>query len=492
MAGELKLKNMKKNTNLQEVDDMFGVLDGRTPPSDLEIEKKVLGSVIIDNPVLDEIISIIRPENFFKPAHGLIFEAFVKMSEKRMPIDPITLCEQLTKMGKLEEAGGKNYIAEIINSVSSSANTSFHAHLILEKWVNRKVIQVSSKLIENSLDPQVETYENLDQASREILNISESISNKKIISVTDELDKLLIQVQSGERDITGVPTGYTLLDDLTLGFQKSELTLIGGRPSHGKTAFSLCTTRYAIKKDINVAFFSLEMSCRELMLRLVAGESRVNSRSMKAGRLTAAEVQRITDNIPKLRKNLFIDDSSTLTILEIRAKARKLYTELKDQGGLGMVVVDYIQLIKGAGKYERRDLEVADFSKGLKALAKELDIPVVACCQLNRGIETRGKEAYPKLSDLRESGNLEQDADVVMFVHRPSLGQKLNKEDKDYEDFRREAHIIIGKQRNGPTGDVRLVYMEEYTSFETYNPNHPEKRIDTSYKQITPYVEEPF
>ncbi|MEO6694138.1 MAG: DnaB-like helicase C-terminal domain-containing protein, partial [Ignavibacteria bacterium] len=279
--------------------------------------------------------------------------------------------------------------------------------------------------------------------------------------------------------IIGVPTGFGELDDYTAGFQKSEFIVIAGRPSHGKTAFSMNIARNAaVDHGKSVAIFSLEMSFRELLLRLLAGEARVDGKKLKTGKSTPDEWKRVLHNYHKLKTNLFIDDTSELTILEIRAKARRMKLDY----GIDMVIVDYLQLIRGPENSERRDLEVAYVSRGLKALAKELDIPVVACAQLNRSIEQRGKEKRPQLADLRESGAIEQDADVVIFVHRPIMGMKSNPDDPDYEELKRKAEIIIGKQRNGPVGDLDLVFLNEYAKFEN-KIKHPvidiPKNMDT-------------
>ncbi|MEO8666022.1 MAG: DnaB-like helicase C-terminal domain-containing protein, partial [Ignavibacteria bacterium] len=269
--------------------------------------------------------------------------------------------------------------------------------------------------------------------------------------------------------VIGVPTGFTELDEYTAGFQNSELIVIAGRPSHGKTALSMNIARNAaVDHGKSVAIFSLEMSFRELLLRLLAGEARVDGKKLKTGKSRVEEWNRVLQTYHNLKTNIYIDDTSELTILEIRAKARRL----KMDYNIDMVVVDYLQLVRGPENSERRDLEVAYVSRGLKALAKELDIPVVACAQLNRSIEQRGKEKRPQLADLRESGAIEQDADVVIFVHRPIMGMKANQDDPDYEDLKRKAEIIIGKQRNGPVGDFDLVFLNEYAKFEN-KVRHP-------------------
>jgi replicative DNA helicase len=307
----------------------------------------------------------------------------------------------------------------------------------------------------------------LNEAERQILEISESLAKKRVLNVKDELEgfiKVLGEAMSREKKaITGVPTGFTKLDDLTSGFQKSELIIIAGRPSHGKTAFALNIARNAaVLSDMSVAVFSLEMSFRELMVRLLASEAGVDGRKLKTGRLPQSDWERVLKTYHRLKTNLFIDDSSDLGVLELRAKARRL----KRDHNIDMVVVDYLQLLRGGDNWERREQEVAHISRSLKAIAKELDIPVVACAQLNRQIEQRGKEKKPQLADLRESGAIEQDADVVIFVYRPALSERFDKDDPDYETKIRKTNIIIGKQRNGPTDDFELMFQPQFTRFD--------------------------
>jgi len=340
--------------------------------------------------------------------------------------------------------------------------------------------------VDHCFDPGANTFNTLDEAEQRILDVSESLSKKKVVSVKDEIEVLVGKIgdqRNNKNAIIGVPTGFTDLDDLTAGFQKSELIVIAGRPSHGKTAFAMNIARNAtVDHQKSVAIFSLEMSFRELMLRLLAGEARVNGKKLKTGRSTNDEWKRVLHTYHKLKTNLFIDDTSELTILEIRAKARRLRKEQK----IDMVIVDYLQLVRGTDDFERRDLEVAYVSRGLKALAKELDIPVVACAQLNRSSEQRGKEKRPQLVDLRESGAIEQDADVVIFVHRPVMGMKHNPDDPDFEELKRKAEIIIGKQRNGPVGDLDLIFLDEYAKFEN-KTRHPVIDIPTSSNGDSPF-----
>lgn len=466
-----KIQKQKIDEIILNEETDYKLNDKVVPPNCVEVEKELIGSVLIDNLILNDIIQIIDHKHFYSKAHSEIFRAIINLNNRGEPIDIHTLVEELRKMGKLEEVGSAEYIGELASYVTTSANHMQHARIILEKYILRGLIHLSSQIIEKSLDPSVNTFNLLNTAEQNILNISESLSKKKVISVKDEIESFYEELYKRRKDkniITGVPTGFTLLDEYTSGFQKSEFIVIAGRPSHGKTAFILNIARHAaVVHNKTVAIFSLEMTYKELMIRLIAAEARVDARNLKIGKLSDEEWTRVAKYFPNLRTNILIDDSSEMSILELRAKARRL----KYDYNVDMIMVDYLQLVKGQENPERRDLEVAYVSRNLKALAKDLDIPVVACAQLNRGVETRGsKDKGPQLADLRESGAIEQDADVVLFVHRPFLLKKIEEDDPSYEKEKRKALIIIGKQRNGPTTSFELEYIAEYTCFANAIP----------------------
>ncbi len=461
----MKTKKTKPEKNIV-LDENFDFKTEKTPPAAVDLESKIISSILIDNFVVNDVIQIITDKHFYSKANALIFRAILNLNEKAEPIDPGTLIEELRRMGKLEAAGDVDYILELVASSTTSANAQAHARIVLEKYLLRNLIHISSELVEKSFDPTVNTYNLLDTAEQQLLEISESISKKKSISLRDEISPYLEELGKRRGDhssLTGIGTGFTLLDEYTAGFQNSELIIIAGRPSHGKTAFAMNIARNAaVIHKKSVAIFSLEMSYRELILRLLSSEARVDSKRLKTGKTTNEEWSRVANSYHRLKTNIYIDDSSELSILELRAKARRLKLDY----GIDMIIVDYLQLVKGMNNAERRDLEVAYVSRGLKALAKDLDIPVVACAQLNRGIEQRGKEKRPQLADLRESGAIEQDADLVIFLHRPALAKKLDENSENYDKERTEADVIIGKQRNGPTTDFKLMFLPEYTKFE--------------------------
>ncbi len=460
--------------------------DGKTPPNALDVEKQVLGAILLDNQVFTDVVQMVTPEHFYRKANGHIFYAMISLDNRNEPIDPHTVIEELRRMGKIDEIGGVEYILEITESISSSANAKFHARIIYEKFILRDLIHIASQVLEKSFDSSAEPFKILADASKDILDTSESISKKRVVSVEEAIEDVFEMLGSrrgaDKKNLPGVPTGYSFLDDLTLGFQRSELIVVAGRPSHGKTALTLNIARNAAMQNYKVAFFSLEMTKNEIITRLISSESRVDGQRLKSGKTSNEEWARVGQALERLKIKLFIDDTSELNVLELRAKARRL----KHENDIDMVMVDYLQLLKGEGSYERRDLEVAHVSRSLKALAKELDIPVVAAAQLNRGIEQRGKEKKPQLSDLRESGAIEQDADVVLFIHRQFLIDRPDKGDPKYDELFRKAELSIGKQRNGPPGNLELVFLQEYTRFENQSKSPPVIDIPPEY------TEQPF
>ncbi len=442
---------------------------GKIPPNVEELEAQILGGILIDNEVLNAIIELLTsPEYFYHHAHSLIYQAMIQINGRNEPVDANTVKEELQRMGKLKDAGGVEYLIDLTTNVSSSANSLHYATMVFHKFILRRLISVSGQIVTSCFDPAADPLGVLEEAEQKIMSISELHANKIEFALKDKLDVVIDEIQhrrSNPEDIIGVPTGFTKLDELTSGFQPSELIIIAGRPSHGKTAFALNIARNAaVKHKKCIAFFSLEMAYRELIIRLISSEAMVDGQRLKAGKVSNEEWQRVARTYPNLKTNIYIDDTSEITILELRAKARRMKREYK----IDMVIIDYLQLMKGGEYHERRDLEVAYVSRSLKALAKELNIPVVACAQLNRGTEQRGKESRPQLSDLRESGAIEQDADVVMFVHRPimSLGKKYDENEAEFQELKLDAEVIIGKQRNGPIGRVDLVFKSEYAKFE--------------------------
>lgn len=484
MTKKRVIEDKKKKERTGE-DSMVEIFEGKLPPNAAELEMQVLGAIMLDSLAFPDIATILRPEYLYRNAHRIIFTAIVNLDGRNEDIDALTVIEELKRMGKLDSAGGVEYILRITESISSSASANRYARIIYEKHVLRELINIAKELLDNCFNPSSEPYAILANASKDILDTSESFSKKRVVSVDDEIQNVYEQLglrrEADKKKLPGVTTGYTLLDELTLGFQKSELIIVAGRPSHGKTALALNITRNAAQKGYKVAFFSLEMTKMEIITRLISIESRVDGQKLKSGRTSNEEWARVVNSLDKLKVKMFIDDTSEMNVLELRAKARRL----KHEHHIDMVVVDYLQLLKGEGQYERRDLEVAHVSRSLKALAKELDIPVVAAAQLNRGIEQK-REKKPQLSDLRESGAIEQDADVVIFIHRDYLVSRPPKDDPKHDEIKRKAEITIGKQRNGPPGGFDLVFLEEITRFEDKS-KEPVLNEQSQYGQDSPF-----
>ncbi|MGE5431100.1 MAG: replicative DNA helicase [Syntrophomonadaceae bacterium] len=434
------------------------------PPSAPEVEMAVLGAMMIEKEAVPKGIELLTPESFYVKQHKLIFEAMQSLFEANEPVDIVTLYEELKKKGQAEEAGGAVYLSRLSQNISSAANIEYHAKIVLEKHILRGLITASMDIAKSAYEGAEDAFDLLDRAERQVFEITEAHMKKSY----SQMNKAVIQameyielIHSKKHQQFAVPTGFYQLDDMLGGFQKSDLVIIAARPSMGKTAFALSLARNAaVDHKVPVAIFSLEMATIQMVIRMICAEARLNAHLVRTGKLPNEEGPKLSRNIHKLSEApIFIDDSPSQTILEIRAKARRLKAEKK----LGLIMIDYLQLMNASSKMESREREISHISRSLKALAKELNIPVIALAQLNRAVESR-TDKRPMLSDLRESGSIEQDADVVMFIHRPEYyGMK---QDADGNSLEGVAEIIIGKQRNGPTGDVRLKFFKDYARFE--------------------------
>lgn len=463
---------------------------GRIPPHSKELEMTVLGGMIIDNSLIDSVVTILKPRHFYVNAHAQIFKAISDLRDRNEPVDLITITEELKSRGELDSVGGPYYLAELSTAYSSQESIIFAANKILEQWIKRDLILLTYSINQQSFDPTMNTEQLLDKAQQEILDITNHLQKKNYTHISDEVKLTMDYVEEihsrreGGMTVFGVPSGYGALDTLTGGFQKSELIIIAGRPSHGKTALALNIARNAaVDYDKNVGIFSIEMSNRELALRFICLESKVDLSKLKTGKINEAEWNKIAKATPKLmnnKVNIITDDSSPLSLLELRAKARRMKSTLD----IDMIMVDYLQLMEVTHTRNLdRHLEIAYITRGLKQLSKELDIPVVALSQLSRKIEDRGgKEKRPQLSDLRESGAIEQDADVVIFINRPEV--YLSKDDPKFAENQGLAEVIVGKQRNGPIGEVKLTFVHSYTKFE----NRSSEQVPEFYTpQETPF-----
>ncbi len=447
---------------------------GRIPPQATDVERSVLGAMLLDKEALPKVLELLDPTSFYNPTHQKFFEAMVALFEKGDPVDAVTLVEELRRRGTLNAAEDPVTITELTMGVTSSANVEFHARIVLEKALMRSLIAATAEVSSRAYSDTEDALDLLDAAEASIFQISERRLKRSFTPIkraVHETVELLEQIHGKHGGVTGVPSGFPRLDELTGGFQNSDLIIIAGRPSQGKTALALSIARNAAlhkEKRTGVAVFSLEMSEQQLIIRMLSSEAKVNAHDLRTGKLMDEQWSRLSRTAGRLSEaKIFIDDSAALSILELRAKARRL----KAEHNIGLVIVDYLQLIQGPKNSESREREISMISRSLKALSKELNIPVIALSQLNRAVEARG-DKRPMLADLRESGAIEQDADVVLFVHRPEMYGMENIKDDELGTISSEgiAEIIIGKQRNGPTGVVLLQFHKQYASFEKLAP----------------------
>lgn len=439
---------------------------GLIPPSAPDIEMSVLGAMMIEKEAVSKVISMIDTSVFYLKEHQIIFEAIKKLFESNEPIDYVSIYEELKKNEKVDEVGGIAYLTKLSQNISSAANIEYHTRIILEKSILRKLITTSHSIAQVSYEGTEDAFDILDLAERQIFEISESFMKKSYTDMEKAVYQALEYIEAihsnEEMKKFAVPTGFYELDDKLGGFHKSDLIILAARPSMGKTALALTLARNAaIEYKVPIALFSLEMDTLQLVLRLICAEGRLDAHKVRTGRLPNEEGIKLGKIASKLiEAPIYIDDSPSQSILEIRAKSRRL----KAEKNIGLVVVDYLQLIQGPSNSESREREISYISRSLKALAKELNIPVLALSQLNRMVETR-HDKKPQLSDLRESGSIEQDADVVMFLNRPEY-YGITNFPEDGLSTEGVAEVIIAKQRNGPVGEVRLMFKKEYARFE--------------------------
>jgi replicative DNA helicase len=431
-------------------------------PHNLEAERSVLGAIMLDNGLINQAIELLKADDFYLGSHRSVFQQMLSLSEKSTAVDFITLTDELRRAGQLESVGGAAFISSLIDGVPRLANIEYYARIVQERATLRNLIKRSHEIINSCYDQPEDVDTILDAAERAIFDLAQAKVRSGFVPLNEIAKRTLkkIEIASKRKNmVTGIPTGFTRFDELTSGLQPSDLVVVAARPSMGKTAFSLnLATHAALAASKSVGVFSLEMSGDQLLLRMICSEARIDAHKLRTGYLTKDEWIRIPRTLGELSQaKMFIDDTAGISLLEMRAKCRRL----KAEHGLDMVVVDYLQLMSGGkARYENRQQEISSISRGLKGLAKELDIPVVALSQLSRAPEQRTGAHRPQLSDLRESGSIEQDADLVAFIFREEL---YKKDDPEKEGL---AEVIIGKQRNGPIGSVELAFIKEYTRFE--------------------------
>ncbi len=440
------------------------------PPQDIETEKSILGAMLIESDAVLLAIQALPPEAFYLPKHQDIFSAICRIVERNEPVDLITLKDELQRSKALQKVGGLHYLTELTSQVASAANVEYHARIVAQKALLRKLITTMTSRVAEAYDASTDAFHLLDRVENDIFQISEDQLRRSASSLKDVIKDTIRHLESihgNKRGITGVPSGFYDLDRLTGGWQNSDLIVVAARPSMGKTALALaCARNAAMRSETRVAIFSLEMTAQQLAQRLLTSEARVNAQMARTGKLSNKDWNRVSRAAGQLDKaTIFLDETPQLGILQLRAKARRL----RNEHNIGLVIVDYLQLMHGTVT-NNREQEIAQISRSLKSLAKEIDIPVIALSQLNRGVETRGGDKRPQLSDLRESGSIEQDADVVVFIYRAErYGIKTDDNQQSTEGI---AEIIIGKQRNGPTGSVKLAFQRDFARFDNLDRYH--------------------
>lgn len=432
----------------------------RPLPHNLDAERSILGAILIENEALHQAQEMLREGDFYRDSHRRIFHAMGELSERSTNIDLVTLKNEMEREGTLEITGGTAYIASLVDGVPRTANVEYYARIVREKAVLRNLITSSSRIISECLAADGDAVEVLDSAEQSIFQIAQDQLRPGFVPlrvIAQDSLKMIEDLQERKEIITGLPTGFARFNELTSGLQPADLIIVAARPSMGKTAFCINIAQHvSIRENKKVGIFSLEMTQQQLFLRLLCAQARVDAHRLRTGRLTKEEWQKLTLSFGELSNApIFIDDSSGLSVMEMRAKARRL----KAEKGLDLLIVDYLQLMHGGRGQENRTQEISAISRSLKGLAKELNIPLIAVSQLSRGPEIRGGNRRPQLSDLRESGAIEQDADVVLFLYREEVYNPS-------EENRGKAKLIIGKQRNGPTDEIDLAFIKQYTKFE--------------------------
>ncbi len=487
---------MKRVSNINvdqygEKASVFSLQKGKLPPQAVDLEEVVLGAMMIDKKGVDEVIDILQPEAFYKESHQLIFNSIISLFEKQEPIDIKTVSFQLKKDGNLNTVGGDYYLIELSQKVSSSAHIEFHSRIILQKFIQRKLISISNEIIEDSYDETSDVFDLLDKAESRIYDISQRNLKKNTQSAEDLVlaAKKKIEEISKKEGLSGIASGFGEIDRLTSGWQPSDLIIVAARPGMGKTAFTLSMARnISVENNIPVAFFSLEMSAIQLITRLISSETGLNSEKLRTGKLEKFEWELLNVKVTNLENApLYIDDTPSLSIFELRAKARRL----SSQFGIKLIVVDYLQLMTlgSSQKSGNREQEISTISRNLKALAKELDIPIIALSQLSRAVELRGGTKRPILSDLRESGAIEQDADIVSFLYRPEYYKIDEWDDEERSPALGQAEFIVAKHRNGGLSSIKLKFINSLGKFENLsafeNPFEYQSKINKD-KKVNP------
>ncbi len=464
--------------------DLSSYVFDKVQPQARDLEEVVLGGMMLDKDAIAEVIDILKPDSFYLESHQEIYSAIMELFSKSQPVDILTVTEQLRKNGKLEMVGGPFYVSSLTSRVGTTANIETHARIISEKYILRELIRTSTEVIKHAYDDTTDVFDLLDKTEQNLFNITEQNLRRSYDKMEGLINQAIQQIEhlkDNTDGLVGIPSGFTALDRLTAGWQKSDLVILAARPGMGKTAFTLSLARNAaVENNIPVAFFSLEMSSLQLVNRLISSETELPQDKIKRGDLQAYEWEQLTHKVNSLTQApIFIDDTPALNIFELRAKCRRM----KMQHDIQMIMVDYLQLMTGStnNKSGNREQEIGSISRALKNIAKELNVPVIALSQLSRAVETRGGNKRPMLSDLRESGSIEQDADMVIFLYRPEY-YKID-QDEDGNPTAGMAEVIIAKHRNGATDTVKTRFIGKYAKFadlETFEgPNDPHMTLSS-------------
>ena len=458
----------KKEYKSNSVDNLGSTI-GKIPPQALELEEAVLGAIMIDKDATNNVLEILKPECFYSENNKKIFEAIIELFKNMQPIDILTVKEELVRRKKLDEIGGALYLTKLTSRVASAAHAEFHARIIAQKYIQRELIRIATEIERKAFDDEEDVDDLLDFSQNQLFSLSDGTVKRETQAIEDVLKTAIEQIKiAGERPdgLSGVPSGYSDIDRITSGWQRSDLIIIAARPSMGKTAFVLSMARnIAVNHGKGIGFFSLEMSSVQLVNRLIVAETELSSESIRNGNLRKEEWELLDTKIKKLENaKIFIDDTPAINIFELRSKARRLV----EQREVELIIIDYLQLMSSPGDSRgNREQEVSTISRSLKALSKELNVPIIALSQLNRSVETRSGSKRPQLSDLRESGAIEQDADIVIFIHRP---EKYGMDEiEDGVSSKGLAQIIIAKHRNGAVTDVNLKFIDRFAKFTDWD-----------------------
>jgi replicative DNA helicase len=483
-------QNKDRRTRRKSSIDLSTMVYGKLPPQAKELEEAVLGAVMLEKSAFDTIVEILKPECFYVDAHQRIFKTFQTLAQQSIPIDMLTVVEELKKNEGLEEVGGPYYITKLTNAVVSTANIEAHARIILQKFIQRELIRISGEIISDAYEDSTDVFDLLDDSETKMFNITNNYLKKNYEDIGNALAKTINRIdelRTKTEDISGVPSGFASLDRITYGWQPTDLIVLAARPSVGKTALALNLARNAALNPVKktpVGLFSLEMSSSQLVQRILSAESEIALEKIARGKLEDYEYQQLhTKGIKKLEQApIFIDDTAALNIFEFRAKARRLVNKHQ----VGLIIIDYLQLMSGTSdRGANREQEISNISRNLKALAKELNIPIIALSQLSRAVETRKESKMPQLSDLRESGAIEQDADMVMFIYRPEYYENFSNENG--ESTRGETHIKIAKHRNGALDTIKLRALLHIQKFEEWDgDDNASPSLGKNWKPVPP------